>query len=172
MSHKENIREELEQESPFLARMKAEDKSEGFTVPPTYFRELQEDVLHRVAQKPAAVSLRERWQAFINHLLPGVHPVAVLTGLALVVVGIWWVAQDTTMVSGEQILAEASEEELQAYVTSNTDAFTTDLILEVADEEAELDLLLPVDNFSEEEADQLLDDLLEEIDESTLQEIL
>lgn len=172
MSRKKDIQEELKQASPFLSRLKMEDKDDGFTVHPAYFRELQDDILRRTTQQPAAPSRWALWQQTIDRLLPRVHPAAALAGLALMVAGVWWVMQPAGKVSGKQILADASEEELQTYVENHTEAFTTDLILEVAGSEADLDLLLPMDDISEEEADQLLDDLLEEMDASTLQEIL
>lgn len=172
MSRNKDIRDELEETSPFLTRLKAEDKEDGFTVHPSYFRELQADILRRTSQQPVVPGWRERWQQAIDRMLPQVHPAAILAGLALIVAGVWWVMQPAGTTSGEQMLSNASEEELQAYVQNNTDAFTTDLILEVAGSEADLDLLLPVDGLSDEEADQLLNDLLEEMDASTLQEIL
>lgn len=172
MSEEQGIQEELKGASPFLSRLKAEDKGDGFTVPPVYFRELQENVIRRTARQPAAPGRWARWQQALDHLLPRMHPVAVLAGLALIVAGVGWMTLRSTTPSSQQMLADASQEELQVYIEDHTHAFTTDLILEVAEDEAEIDLLLPVDEFSEEEADRLLKDLLEEMDENTLQEIL
>lgn len=174
MKRKEhNPEEALEQWSPKLAKWKAEGKRDGFSVPPTYFRELEADVMARIQQADEASAPEGFWARLSQWWAAAPQPAFVLAGVALILTVIWMLRPDPAQQpNGESLFAQAQAAELQAYIAEHPEAFTAELVLEVADEDPAFTLSFDLTGLSEQEVDQVLDELLDELDEEALEEIL
>lgn len=174
MKRKEhNPEEALEQWSPKLAKWKAEGKLDGFSVPPAYFRELEADVMAKIQQADAAYAPKSFWARLSQWWAAAPQPAYVLAGVALILTAVWILRPDPYQQRTEDSLfAQAQAAELQAYITEHPEAFTAELVLEVADEDPAFSLSFDLTDLSEQEVDQVLDELLDELDEETLEEIL
>ncbi len=170
---KENIEKELEELSPMLSRLKGESTPDGFNVPPRYFRELPPEVMNRIQRE--TVSRHPGWWSSLQHFLaalfrPGVA--IALAALALAIAaGIYLLAPRPATGEGDAYLfASLTPEEVQTYVNANLEAFDTELVIEMASASPDFSIL-PADDLNGEELDQYLDDLLQEVDEETIEDI-
>jgi len=171
MDSEKETQQELEQLAPNLARLRKQQREDGFTVHPSYFRELEQSVLNRI-DKPVAKKRSIDWSGISSWLISGPRPALVLTTLALIVASVWYFsvpASDANLFAGS---TEVDAEELRAYVTENLDEFSPGFILEVAEQDVAFDMDISLDDLSEEEVDVLLEEYLDELDQETLEDIL
>lgn len=164
MDKRNEIREELNELSPFLSKLK--DKGDGFTTPVNYFDSLSAEIMQKTGlnkQKQPGI-----WEQFINslHLLLQPRYAMALASLAiLIVAGLYFLKPNTTNSSFQPIMAELTTEEIGDYITSHIDEFEMELLVEAEEEEVEI----PVE---QQEMEEYLDNIIDEIDIEELEELL
>lgn len=178
MKEKSHIQEELEGLSPKLAQMKAEG-IQPFRVPEGYFEGLPGDVLRRIRaeeglareEAPAAQpGWPERIRQALHILLRPRYAVGLASAAVLVAVGLYffWPARTAEPV---QPLANLSQEEIAAFITTNIESFDIDMMVEasvISNEDVPgVDLFQSLDDKDlGRYLDQYLEDMsLEELDE-------
>jgi len=131
MENKENIKQELEELSPFLAKLKSEHPDDGFETPPQYFRQLTEEVLAKSQPKSTPASTQNWWQRLAVWLQPKHVGYALMAVVLLAIaVPLLWPAPPTE-------LPNVSSEEAVAYIEAHLSDFDTELLLhEVEDLDA------------------------------------
>lgn len=162
---KDRIIEELQGLDSSLAKWKKEEKGDGFQVPEGYFAQLQQELKAKL-EEPAPLEnpagkivpmRRRRWLSIAASVL-----VLFAAGT------FWW------QTSSSSATSDPSNSELADYVQANLDDFELELLTKyvAVDEESGLDILPTEDPLESEEMDQLIDDLMEEMDWSDLEELL
>jgi len=148
------LRKELEKEAPFLAGLK--DKPEGLSVPEGYFDQLQKDVLKRVAklEKPRSKTIR-LWPR-----IAAAASVLLVLGLAIFLFQPSNPAETTFTLT---------DEEVHQYISQNIEDFELDLLMEYV---AVSDQSSGLFDDAELELEEYMDELLDEIDMETLEELL
>ena len=179
MKEQDDIRKELEQLSPFLREMK--DRKEGFKAPVGYFKELPDEVWQRLKPvAPAQPSWQERLDAFLVSLWQPRFALAFASG-ALLVVAAWWLLQRndaapaTPQIAAVQ-LSDITEEDLLTYVTQHIADFDNQLILESHGFDQQETAPKPIPKLlpkpTAEEAEEYLDEMIEDIDVEDLEALL
>ncbi len=182
MDRKDDLQEELNKASPFLADLRK--KGDGFTAPKNYFKTLPDEVLKRIGKDAlrakTPVRQKRNWLdeiiAGIQFLLQPRYAVAVASVLLLIVAFIFLFQQpnepqpfaiNTKMVAIEDI----SFDEMNTYVAENIDDFEEDLLVQDGFSVGEMG---SISNFHVEdrEIENYLDGVIDEIDLSELEEIL
>ncbi len=176
MKNSDELREELEEFSPFLQKMKERD--EGFKVPKDYFKSLPDEVLGKIQPElPAQHSWLDDLTAFVQRLWQPRYALALATVAVLVVAAVWIFDQNkhTGMQQpvADAMLESISDEALQNYVSENIGEFDRELILEMqyAGKDAKsMPELAP--QAGTDELEQYLDDIIDEIDLEDLEDLL
>lgn len=175
MEKDKNIKSELEELAPLLSKL---DKKEGYQVPFNFFEKLEEEVLEEVLPKPnstleqASTNERRSWRAIFG-LQPAYRFGVALASIAVLVVIAWqFIGPSETETPGfASIWEEVSLSEVEEYVVSNIEDFD----LEELDFQpvGEVNILDGVD-LDLEDLDEYIEaeDIFENIDESTLNELL
>lgn len=171
MKPDKHIKEELEQIAPLLSKM---DKEEGFQVPFNYFEDLEDEIMGKVFPKTTPVYQAAKPASglsvagFLRTLLKPRFAMAIATVLIVLSAGLWFInGQGSVDCTG---LACVSADEIQLYIESNIDEFDTDLLAVGLGENFNImdDLEL-----NQEELDDYIDDnILENFDLNTLEELL
>jgi len=174
MDRKKEIKEELEQISPFLADLKKENP---FKVPANYFDDLSDQVLEKARPSAASESvgvkngpgLLDQLAVFIQRLFQPQYAVGFATVALLIVAGLFFLKndEDPTLATSEELTLEEATD----YLAANIDEFDTDLLMSVEFGEDEIDEISLVE-IGEEEFNEVLEDLLEDFDEEDLEELL
>ncbi len=170
MDSEKHTQQELEQLAPNLARLRKQQPEDGFTVHPSYFRELEQNVFHQISRRPTRKKGVD-WPGLFSWLLTP-RPAIALSVLALILAAVWYFsapASQSNLFAGS---AEVDAEDLRTYVQENLDDFSPGFILEVAEQDVAYEMDLSLDDLSEEEVDVLLDEYLDELDQETLEDIL
>ncbi len=139
-----------------------------FIVPHNYFKNLPDEILGRIHSEeeevPKSVSWIQQWiEAISTRIFP--RPVMALAIVLLVAIMVWWPRQ-----KDEQILAlqHLEQEEIAAYIEANIDEFNEmDFYTDEAANADPMEESLQEDNLA-----PLVDDLLEDVDIETLENIL
>lgn len=160
MEKEKNIQEELEVLSPLLAKMKKEQPTTGFSVPPAYFKNLadeliqQQEELQKVDREQKAVSSVMWWERLLNQVAEVFQPklAMVFTIMLLLLAGTWFFNMNSN--DKLQVNSEPTLEELENYVAANLDEFSEDLLLEYEIGMPVLDL-----DIEDENLDLLLEDI-------------
>ncbi len=169
MSNTDKIREELEELSPFLSKMKG--KGDGMKMPEGYFDQLSENVLKQIHQegvqeapveKPAGPNWLDRlaegfWALFQPRLAVAFATVALLLAAG------WFLLR--------QPATELDADELESYIVANLDGFDTEMLMEVSFENEDWNLLQDTD-WNDEAIEEYLEDHLDEIDDLDLENLL
>lgn len=168
-SHKE----ELEQLSPLLARLKKEDP--GLKVPRNYFHNMQVEVLQQLKEEmgesPAhadSPAVRSPWYKIFY------TPKFALAFSTLLVLGVavfWFtrpVQQSTTDVLA---MDDLSQEEILYYIEENIGSFETDELVEVASaDDTGTDIFQEVE-LDDQAVDEYLDKIIDDLDEESFENI-
>ena len=161
MNHKDEIRDELKEISPFLADLKKEN---AFKVPVHYFEQLPDQVMEQikwssppVVEKAPQVSWMNQLATFFSKSL---WPGLTLAGLGLVIVtGVFLFRKGAApaIVTNDFPLEEA-----EAYVSANIDEFEEEQLLALAliDNDQSLDVI-KIEGFSD---DELINEILNELE--------
>ena len=156
----QNIRDELKGIAPNLSQMKG---TEGYSVPPVYFRELQNKVLDQLQNEKQEQRAGNWLSELIRNYLNPRYALALAT-LVIVVVTAVVLSED----NDTALLASISSEEAYAYVYGHIgDYETMDLYTLAYVEDADFF----IDEFSDEEINYAIDVLLEDIDAESLEEL-
>lgn len=163
MKHKKEIQDELDELSPFLSELK--QKESGMVVPEYYFDFLRESVMEQVAliPKPASPALSIAspvWYAFLFNK-------RILSGLAMILLLLTTVFLFRNQPIAESTFAEISSEEAINYVAANLEDFETTLFIEgdFIEEVNEMEL-------EHTEIDLYLEEIIEDLDVETLEQLL
>jgi len=165
-NEKDRIINELQGLDSSLAKWKQEGRGEGFKVPDGYFAQLQQELKTKLEEprevkqisKGKVISIRRRrWLSVAASVL-----------VLLAAGTFWWQTNNRVHVM------DPSNSELADYVHANLDDFELELLTKyvVADEDSGLDILPIEDPLESDEMDELIDDLMEEMDWSELEELL
>lgn len=154
------LRKELEETAPFLAHLK--EKPDGLSVPDGYFEQLPRSVLERIADEDAA-SVRR-----ISPIWFRAAAAASVILLAGVAVFLFRPAQPEY--SPESVALTADE--VHQYITLHIDDFDLDLLLQFADNGTGHSGWFEDTGLEDPEMKQYMDELLDDIDLETLEELL
>lgn len=147
----DSLRKELEQEAPFLARLK--DKPDGLSTPEGYFSQLRQDVLSRIE----AEKTRSLWPR-----LAIAASVVTLIGAAVFLF--------RPAPSAPEPAVALTAEELHQYIADNIDEFDLELLLPYA--AGSQGSWMEDADFDDPAMQQYMNELLDEIDLETLEELL
>ena len=168
MNDKEKIQDELK-ESPFLKDLK--DQGEGFEIPFKYFDGLSEEVMDKIHSQKSKGSVLNSW---FNEWLGRVfYPqfalkMATVSGVVILLFVLFFPGQDQdNLVADNDITSET----IQDYILANLEDFDTDLFTNMLDETDEIPELFEVD-IPSNELDEMLEELIEDIDYTELEELL
>ena len=163
MKNRKEIQDELGELSPFLAGLNPEET--GMRTPEHYFDFLTESVMEQVAliPKPAPSELpanKPVWYAFLFEK-------RILGGLAITLLLLTSIFLFRNQIAAEPNFAEISSEEAATYIAAHLEDFETTLFLEG-------DFIEDIEDMQIEEAevDLYLDEIIEDLDAETLEELL
>lgn len=164
MKNRKEILDELGELSPFLSEIR--QKETGMKVPKHYFDFLTESVMEQVAliPKPTSSELpvaKSTWYTFLfnKRILAG------LTAMLLLLTTVLFFKNQP--VSSESAFAELSSEEAATYIAAHLEDFETTLFIEGAFIEEIEDM-----EIDEAEVDLYLEEIIEDLDTETLEELL
>ena len=177
MKNKDELRDELNELSPFLA--KHEHKDLGFRVPKDYFKSLPDEVMKLIREEAAPA--KRSWLDDLTVLLQGLFQpryALVLASVAVLVVAAVYVFKQQQPLGIVRPIAhielkDISDEALFTYVSNNINDFDKDLIIETQgfeQQEKPLQKITPKPDL--QELEQYIDDNLDDIDLNDLQETL
>lgn len=156
-----DIHNELKNIAPSLG----DDKmTEGYSVPPAYFRNLQANVMNRIHEEEKNVAPSGWFGDMVHRWLNPRYAVA-MASIALLIVAalIFDNGQESTIQ-----IADISSQDAYEYVYANITDYNTVDLLSLSDEEYIQDIFSDIE---EEEIDDILDELIEEIDIESLEEL-
>lgn len=173
MKNREEIQKELQELSPFLSKLKAKEQKPA--VPENYFHALPDQIWEQIKLQPAperVVKQKGIWERLVHALQIILQPrvaVSLATFAVLLIAGLYFLkpATSATTVNGNELTAE----EITNYINENLHEFDTELLIQAT---ADLpgESILPADEFSEEEMDQMMEEILKDVDQKTLEEML
>ncbi len=170
MNKKEEVQKELQALSPLLARMKAQEPK--LEVPENYFEALPDQVWEQIKLMPQPERVQPGWwarlQANVQVLLQPRIAVGLATFVVLIVAGIYFLKPTT---SSDDPFARLTAEEVTAYMAQNAEEFEPSMLLEAMGNSSNMSILSGSE-FNDEEIDQLLDDVVEQLDDESLEDLL
>lgn len=172
MKKNNDIKKELEEFSPLLAKIKAREPEHE--VPENYFEALPDQVWEQIKlmpqpeRAPVQPSWWERVQASLQQLMQPRIAAGLATFVVLIVAGIYFLRPAAT---SDDPFAQLTAEEVTAYMTQNADEFEPQLLMEAMGEQSDMSILSGSE-FNEEEIEQLLDEVIEEMDNQSLEDLL
>jgi hypothetical protein len=156
-----NVHDELKNIAPELSKIKS---SEGYSVPPVYFKELQDKVLNQIHEEQHTEPVSSWLRDLVQQYFKPRYALAVATVAAVVVAAVVF-NKDS---DDSSLLASISAEDAYAYVFTNIAEYETLDLVTLADAEY-ADYFL--DEFSDDELNYAIDALLEDIDAESLEEL-
>jgi len=169
---KNEIREELNELSPFLSKMKEEEN--GFKVPQNYFKTLPNQVFQKLGSEPSPLSTAQNsspgfWNNFnisIQSLLKPKYALAFSTVVLMLLVGVFWMNNS----SEPATYANLTSEEIQNYISDNIDEFEEELLVTIdfGFEDIQSSEDIEVDDY----LDEIIDEIIDEIEIEDLEELL
>ncbi len=171
MKHKKEIQEELDQIAPFLAKI---EKQESYPIPKDYFAQLAEQISTQVALEPrqkiaTQVAPTSFWTS-LTSLLSNKFRMNSLVAAAsvLLCVGSFFYWSSTQQAATETIAAA----QYLTYVEEHLDEFEEEILLELNQEEdLDIDLLTDTE-IKDQNLDNYLEDVLDDLDDQSLEELL
>ncbi len=168
--NKKEVREELEQLSSRLARLKEQQK-QPFDLPHNYFRELPEEVMARIRSEESPSGWWPELSARIAALWRLRYAALLATVAVLAAVGFWQLNRPAeSELRAEDIFASITAEEADAYIRSNIDDFANELVLEVSQTPSAKSP--SASSLEEHEIEEYLNDALEDLDPEELEDLL
>ena len=166
MKKNDEIREELKELSPFLAKMKRED---AFKVPKNYFDSLPDKVLEQVQPQPATqqtpqISWFDRLIDSFAVLLQPRYAVGLATVAVLLVAGVFYMQKPVA----PEITPDNS---LAQYISDNIDEFDAEMIYELSIADRTSGENIP-DNSTTDPTDIYIDEIIDGLDDSDLEKLL
>ncbi|MEM1318771.1 MAG: hypothetical protein AAGG75_00875 [Bacteroidota bacterium] len=176
MKDNKDIRKELEEISPFLAKI---EKRQNFEVPKDYFEQLPDEVMRRVqpewdsAPTPsAAPSWIDQLAQRLAALLQPRYALQLASAALMIVAGFYFFnisSTENTPATGG--LAALTADEVHEYISQNIDDYQTDWIPDT--DMAESNLLEEEEVDAEtEELDIYIDEIIDVLEDSDLEDLL
>ncbi len=164
MKNKKEIQTELKKLAPLLAELRKEDT--GMKIPEHYFDYLTESVMEQVAliPKPSVstppINKQPTWYAFLFNK-------RILSGLAMILLLLTGALFFRNQPVSELKLVEISSEEAATYIAAHLEDFETSLFIDG-------DFIEEIEEIEIEaaEIDLYLDEMIEELDIETLEQLL
>lgn len=182
MKGNENIREELKKRAPTLAKWKERGLPHPES-PPGYFQSLPDDVIRRAKAEEGLFPVESKSSPSRGQITGGfwkwlaIRPLSlVMGGVAVLLIGIWGFWSIYSYDGGNATLAEGLDELEQSaindYIANNISEFDMSLLLEAGlVSQNTMDEML-MDQLSDDELDEYLDEIIEGLDLEDLQDIL
>ncbi len=176
MKSKKEIREELEELSPFLSKLKEE--GDGFKVPNNYFKTLPDEVLKKagiqsvkeVIPQTPQITWIDEFIISIQSLFQPRYAMAFASVAILIVAGLLLLNdKNTDLQFSDNIELDLSPEEIQAYISSNIDDFDSELFHSNDFSIEEINASTNEESLNEGD---LLDEMLDEMDLDEIEELL
>lgn len=178
MRKQDDLKQELEELSPLLHKLKAQDNP--FKTPEGYFSSLPDELIARLRNEaqPLSAPVRPTWSdrllEFLESLMQPRLAVSLATVVILVVTGLLWLRPETSIETAgtEQLalLSDLSAEEVNDYVTENIEAFEEEeLMVAVAESGIEVESSLPAIDLDLEAIEDYMDEAIQEMDEEDLE---
>ena len=175
MKNREEIQKELQELSPFLAKIKAQTQEP--IVPENYFHALPNQIWEQIKLQPASERIVKQpgigerfWNALQSVLQPRVA-VSLATFVVVLLAGVYFFKPDSTSVVASADEQELTAEDITNYINNNIHQFDTELLMQATADLPDQSIL-PGNEFSEEEIDQMMKELIQDVDESTLEKML
>lgn len=173
MKNKDDIRDELNEISPFLANRK--ESGEGFQVPKNYFSSLPDEVMQKVQTEASPIEeARPTWldglADFLQSIFQPRYALAYASVAVLMVAGVYlWKNESHTIGSSplaEVEIADLSDETIENYLSENIETISTDMFeAYFADGEIQRMPSLELDEMEEYLHEDIDDIRLEELEE-------
>ncbi len=136
-----------------------------FVVPHNYFSELPDKVLDRIKEEKHASLFQRLKDIYRRWALSGILRPALAVASVLLIISVFLLWPNST----DQIaMSQLTQDEVRDYVINNIDEFEEEFFY--IEEANDLDLLS--ESLEGDGLEELLDDLLDDIDEETIQNIL
>ena len=167
MNRKKEIKEELQEIAPFLSEI---EKKEVFKVPHNYFEQLPDEIMAQLKTKQNTqrkIAGLPWWNQFVEIILPFFQAriVMAMASIALIVASFFYLNQN-------DVENNISSMQYLAYIEENMDDFEEEMIFELSQNmEIGMDILLDI-KIENQDLDTYLDDVIEDLDDSTLEELL
>ncbi len=164
-----NLHEELQEHAPGLKQLK--EKKLKPSIPEGYFEALQKNMLQRLSEEEMSPTPKNTKRISLYPSLRMAAAVALLLGVA-----IWAYVQQQT---GQTTPPPLAGSEIEAYILQHLDEFDEELLITYAlpPENPEQAFKLhqddnPLQAIPDEELNEYLEEVLDEIDETTLENLL
>jgi hypothetical protein len=174
-NRKNEIKEELNNLSPMLHKLKEQD--EPFKVPQGYFNRFQEDLLGQLKETEQSENKAPApwsFQTLLDQLAWLLQPrmALALSSVLIVLVAGWFLFNKNTESHNQELnFAALSVEEIQQYIDSNLDDFDEETVQQVAQDNQTIQMI-PHNGIDTKELDQYLNDMMEDLDPEDLEELL
>ena len=176
--NKKEVQDELSSISPMLSKMKQEQE-DPFRVPHNYFEQLPDDIMRQLKAEAAPEPAKTQGISWIDRMLESLtvllqpRMAVAFASMALLIVAAFFFLQSPGEESPyvAEIQEDISEQEIAAYIEANIDEFDAELLFAESDSPYE-DLQDNSLEVEDEELDEYMDDLIDELDESELEQLL
>lgn len=174
MKNKEEVRKELQELSPLLAKLKEREKP--LDVPENYFDALPDQIWEQIKlmPQPEREQAKPGWWLRLTTTLQSFMQPRIAIGLAtlavLIVAGIF-ILKPGAEDNSEDLFASLSAEEVTAYISKNIHEFDTDLLIDAASAYPDMSIFMGSE-FDDQEIEQLIDEVVKDLDDETLEELL
>ncbi|NUN99490.1 MAG: hypothetical protein HUU01_02610 [Saprospiraceae bacterium] len=178
MKKQDDLKKELEELSPLLSKLKAQDNP--FKAPEGYFSSLPDELMARLrhAEQPLPAPVQSGWSTRLLEFLESLIQPRLVVGFAtialLIVAGVLWLRQESGNEVSEQLalFSDLSAEEVNAYVTENIDAFEEEeLMVAVEESGIEVENSLPAIDLDAQAIEEYMEDAIHEMDEEDLESL-
>ncbi|MFN7116770.1 MAG: hypothetical protein ACK4TA_08205 [Saprospiraceae bacterium] len=174
MKKQDDIQKELQALSPLLAKLKAKEQKPE--VPENYFQSLPNQVWEQIKLQPAPerpTAKTSAAQHLLNRLQTLLQPriaVSLATFIILIIAGIYFI---NPFVNSSEIAdnQELTAGEITKYINDNLAQFDTELLMQATSDVSD-ESILPAGEFSEEEVDVMMEEIIKDLDTKTLEEML
>lgn len=174
MKNQDDVKKELQELSPLLAKLK--EKEQPLEVPENYFDALPDQIWEQIKLMPQSECTQSQpawWERIMIGLQTLLQPrvaIGLATFAVLIVAGIFMLKPDAEDHS-EDLFASLSAEEVTAYMSQNIHEFDTDMLINAASAYPDMNIFMGAE-FDDAEVDQLLDEVIKDLDDETLEELL
>jgi hypothetical protein len=156
-----NIHDELKDLAPGLAKMQ---QGEGYSVPPTYFRDMQNKVMSQVLQEEQKAPAGSWLRNLVEQYFSPRYALAIATVAIVIVAAVVYNGQG----SDNELLASITEEDAFEYVFANIDEYEIMDIYALSDEGY---AGITLDDLSDEDLDFAIDALIDDIGSESLDQL-
>lgn len=172
MKNQNEVQKELQELSPLLAKLKAQAQKQE--VPENYFQSLPNQVWEQIKLQPAPERPTKPagvWERLMNALQILLQPrvaVSLATFAVLILVGIYFLKPEASVVP---VNNELTAEDITSYIKDNIQEFDTDLLMK-ATADLPSQSILSESNWSDEDIDLIMEEIIKDTDTKTLEDML